>query len=155
MKTRTLIGSVVVVALATLSLQGCAIVNGSGDDPNTLRVMMGADTTYPDQRKQWQRDTAAEFKRTTGADIQWETYSSGQEELTAIQTSVISGQGPDVYAIGTTFTPTAYATGAFVRMARSSGTPSAARTSSTRRRSASRVRARRSRSASRSPAARS
>ena len=116
MKTRTLIGSVVVVALATLSLQGCAIVNGSGDDPNTLRVMMGADTTYPDQRKQWQRDTAAEFKRTTGADIQWETYSSGQEELTAIQTSVISGQGPDVYAIGTTFTPTAYATGAFVRM---------------------------------------
>ncbi|MCP1504449.1 multiple sugar transport system substrate-binding protein [Curtobacterium herbarum] len=116
MRTRTLIGSVVVVALATLSLQGCAIVNGSGDDPNTLRVMMGADTTYPDQRKQWQRDTAAEFKRTTGADIQWETYSSGQEELTAIQTSVISGQGPDVYAIGTTFTPTAYATGAFVRM---------------------------------------
>ena len=116
MKTRTLIGSVVVVALATLSLQGCAIVNGSGDDPNTLRVMMGADTTYPDERKQWQQDTAAEFKRTTGADIQWETYSSGQEELTAIQTSVISGQGPDVYAIGTTFTPTAYATGAFVQM---------------------------------------
>lgn len=116
MKARTLIGSVVVVALATLSLQGCAIVNGSGDDPNTLRVMMGADTTYPDERRQWQQDTAAEFKRTTGADIQWETYSSGQEELTAIQTSVISGQGPDVYAIGTTFTPTAYATGAFVQM---------------------------------------
>ncbi|WIB61020.1 extracellular solute-binding protein [Curtobacterium sp. MCLR17_007] len=116
MKTRTLIGSVVVVALAALSLQGCAIVNGSGDDPNTLRVMMGADTTYPKERKQWQQDTAAEFKRTTGADIQWETYSSAQEELTAIQTSVISGQGPDVYAIGTTFTPTAYATGAFVRM---------------------------------------
>ncbi|WP_175470202.1 ABC transporter substrate-binding protein [Curtobacterium sp. MCBA15_001] len=116
MKARTLIGSVVVVALAALSLQGCAIVNGSGDDPNTLRVMMGADTTYPKQRKQWQQDTAAEFKRTTGADIQWETYSSAQEELTAIQTSVISGQGPDVYAIGTTFTPTAYATGAFVEM---------------------------------------
>ncbi|MBF4583910.1 ABC transporter substrate-binding protein [Curtobacterium sp. VKM Ac-2865] len=116
MKTRTLIGSVVVVALATLSLQGCAIVNGSGDDPNTLRVMMGADTTYPKERKQWQQETAAEFKRTTGADVQWETYSSAQEELTAIQTSVISGQGPDVYAIGTTFTPTAYATGAFVRM---------------------------------------
>ncbi len=48
--------------------------------------------------------------------MQWETYSSAQEELTAIQTSVISGQGPDVYAIGTTFTPTAYATGAFVEM---------------------------------------
>ena len=116
LQVRTLVGAVAVVALAALSLQGCAVVNGSGDDPNTLRVMMGADTTYPKERKQWQQDTAAEFKRTTGADIQWETYSSGQEELTAIQTSVISGQGPDVYAIGTTFTPTAYATGAFVRM---------------------------------------
>lgn len=116
LRTRTLVGAVAVVALAALSLQGCAVVNGSGDDPHTLRVMMGADTTYPKERKQWQQDTAAEFKRTTGADIQWETYSSAQEELTAIQTSVISGQGPDVYAIGTTFTPTAYATGAFVEM---------------------------------------
>ncbi|MBT1669521.1 extracellular solute-binding protein [Curtobacterium flaccumfaciens pv. flaccumfaciens] len=116
LQVRTLVGAVAVVALAALSLQGCAVVNGSGDDPNTLRVMMGADTTYPKERKQWQRETAAEFKRTTGADIQWETYSSAQEELTAIQTSVISGQGPDVYAIGTTFTPTAYATGAFVEM---------------------------------------
>ncbi|WP_288467974.1 ABC transporter substrate-binding protein [uncultured Curtobacterium sp.] len=114
-RTRALVGAAV-VAVAALTLQGCAIVNGSGDDPNTLRVMMGADTTYPKERKQWQQETAAEFERTTGARIQWETYSSAQEELTAIQTSVISGQGPDVYAIGTTFTPTAYATGAFVEM---------------------------------------
>jgi len=113
---RTVVGAVAVAALTALSLQGCAVVNGSGDDPNTLRVMMGADTTYPEERKQWQQETAAEFERTTGAKIQWETYSSAQEELTAIQTSVISGQGPDVYAIGTTFTPTAYATGAFVEM---------------------------------------
>lgn len=115
-KARSVAGAAVVVALAALSLQGCAIVNGSGDDPNTLRVMMGADTTYPEERKQWQQDVAAEFRRTTGAKVQWETYSSAQEELTAIQTSVISGQGPDVYAIGSTFTPTAYATGAFVEM---------------------------------------
>ncbi len=114
-RTRVLVGAAV-VAVAALSLQGCAIVDGSGDDPDTLRVMMGADTTYPKERAQWQRETAAEFERTTGADIQWETYSTPQEELTAIQTSVISGQGPDVYAIGTTFTPTAYATGAFVEM---------------------------------------
>ncbi|MCS5486426.1 extracellular solute-binding protein [Curtobacterium flaccumfaciens pv. beticola] len=114
-RTRALVGAAV-VAVAALTLQGCAIVNGSGDDPSTLRVMMGADTTYPKERKQWQQETAAEFERTTGARIQWETYSSAQEELTAIQTSVISGQGPDVYAIGTTFTPTAYATGAFVEM---------------------------------------
>jgi multiple sugar transport system substrate-binding protein len=29
---------------------------------------------------------------------------------------VVSGEGPDVYAIGTTFTPTAYSTGAFVKL---------------------------------------
>ncbi|WFR68306.1 extracellular solute-binding protein [Curtobacterium flaccumfaciens] len=116
LRRRTLVGALAVAAVTALSLQGCAVVNGSGDDPNTLRVMMGADTTYPKERKQWQQHVAAEFKRTTGANVQWETYSSAQEELTAIQTSVISGQGPDVYAIGSTFTPTAYATGAFVEM---------------------------------------
>ncbi len=76
-RTRALVGAAV-VAVAALTLQGCAIVNGSGDDPNTLRVMMGADTTYPKERKQWQQETAAEFERTTGARIQWETYSSAQ-----------------------------------------------------------------------------
>jgi multiple sugar transport system substrate-binding protein len=29
---------------------------------------------------------------------------------------VVSGQGPDVYGLGTTFTPTAYSTGAFVKL---------------------------------------
>jgi multiple sugar transport system substrate-binding protein len=118
MRSRTFIGAVAVVAFAALGLQGCAVVDGSGSDPNTLRVMMGADTTYPKQRAEWQASVAAEFRRTTGAKVQFETYSSATEELTAIQTSVISGQGPDVYAIGTTFTPTAYATGAFVEMHR-------------------------------------
>ncbi|MEK6311579.1 MAG: ABC transporter substrate-binding protein, partial [Curtobacterium sp.] len=66
LKARSVVGAAAVVALAALSLQGCAIVNGSGDDPNTLRVMMGADTTYPKERKQWQQDVAAEFQRTTG-----------------------------------------------------------------------------------------
>ncbi|MFZ7088408.1 ABC transporter substrate-binding protein [Curtobacterium sp. RRHDQ10] len=115
-RTSKLAVGAAIVAAAVLALQGCAVVDGSGDDPDTLRVMIGANTTYPEQYAQWQRDVAAEFHRKTGADVQFETYASGQEELTAIQTSVISGQGPDVYSIGTTFTPTAYATGAFVRL---------------------------------------
>jgi multiple sugar transport system substrate-binding protein len=109
------VGAAILAAVA-LALQGCAVVDGSGDDPDTLRVMIGANTTYPKEYAQWQRDVAAQFHRETGADVQFETYASGQEELTAIQTSVISGQGPDVYSIGTTFTPTAYATGAFVQL---------------------------------------
>ncbi len=48
--------------------------------------------------------------------MRFETFASANDELTKIQTSVLSGQGPDVYALGTTFTPTAYATGAFVEL---------------------------------------
>ncbi|WP_239451992.1 ABC transporter substrate-binding protein [Frondihabitans sp. PAMC 28766] len=59
---------------------------------------------------------AAEFTKTTGATLKFDTYASPADELTRIQTSVISGQGPDVYSIGTTFTPTAYSLGAFVKL---------------------------------------
>ena len=54
-----------------------------------------------------------------GADrreVKFETFASANDELTKIQTSVLSGQGPDVYSLGTTFTPTAYATGAFLEL---------------------------------------
>jgi multiple sugar transport system substrate-binding protein len=48
--------------------------------------------------------------------VKFETFASANDELTKIQTSVVSGIGPDVYAVGTTFTPTAYSTGAFVKL---------------------------------------
>lgn len=116
MRSRTFIGAVAVVAFAALGLQGCAVVDGSGEDPDTLRVMVASNTTFPKQYTAWQDRIGREFVRETGVRIQWETYASTQEEQTDIQTSVISGQGPDVYSLGTTFTPTAYSTGAFVRL---------------------------------------
>ncbi|MCH6472040.1 ABC transporter substrate-binding protein [Sinomonas terrae] len=85
-------------------------VNGAG---KTLDVLVGINTAYPQQQKQWMSDTAAKFKQQTGATLKFETFTSANEELTRIQTSVVSGQGPDVYGLGTTFTPTAYSTGAF------------------------------------------
>jgi len=53
------------------------------------------------------------FHAKTGADITFETYASSSEEQTKIQTSMVSGDGPDVYVLGTTFTPVAYATKGF------------------------------------------
>jgi multiple sugar transport system substrate-binding protein len=105
-----------IAAVAALALQGCAVVDGSTTDPNTLRVMVAANTSFPKQFAAWEQRIQQEFHQETGANIQWETYASTQEEQTDIQTSVISGQGPDVYSLGTTFTPTAYATGAFVQL---------------------------------------
>jgi multiple sugar transport system substrate-binding protein len=124
MKARTLVGAVAGLAVVTLALQGCAASSGSSTGAGgkidgsgkTLNVLVGADTLYPTEQKQWQTEMAAQFKKATGATLKYDTYASANEELTKIQTSVVSGQGPDVYSIGTTFTPTAYSTKAFVTL---------------------------------------
>ncbi|MER7004262.1 extracellular solute-binding protein [Dactylosporangium sp. NPDC000555] len=111
-------------AAAALALAACgddAKSDGSADGAlngagKTLNVLMGANTIYPQQQKQWFTDISNAFKAQTGAEVKFETFASANEELTKIQTSVVSGQGPDIYALGTTFTPTAYSTGAFLEL---------------------------------------
>jgi multiple sugar transport system substrate-binding protein len=110
------------LAVAGLARQGCAggtatnsgrssspggAVDGAG---KTITVTYGVNNLYPTEQKQWFSDMGAKFTAKTGATLQFETWATPNDELTKIQTSVLSGQGPDVYAIGTTFTPTAYAT---------------------------------------------
>jgi multiple sugar transport system substrate-binding protein len=88
-------------------------VNGAG---KTLDVLVQANSIYPQQQKQWFTDVSARFEKQTGAKVTFETFASPNDELTKIQTSVLAGQGPDVYSLGTTFTPTAFATGAFLEL---------------------------------------
>jgi multiple sugar transport system substrate-binding protein len=95
------------------SADSTTAVDGRG---KTLNVLMGANTIYPAQQKQWFSDVSAKFKEQTGATVTFDTFAAPNDELTKIQTSVLSGQGPDVYLLGSTFTPTAYATGAFVEL---------------------------------------
>lgn len=112
-----------VVAATALALTACGgspesgstggAVDGKG---KKLSVLTAVNSQYPTEQKQWFSDIAAKFKAQTGADIEFETFASANDELTRIQTSVVSGQGPDVYSLGTTFTPTAYATKAFVTL---------------------------------------
>lgn len=124
MNKRTLGAGLASLAAVALVLTGCSASGGSSTDSSgkidgsgkTLNVLTGVDTLYPTQQKKWQQDQAAAFKKTTGATLKFDTYASANEELTKIQTSVVSGQGPDVYSIGTTFTPTAYSTKAFVTL---------------------------------------
>jgi multiple sugar transport system substrate-binding protein len=107
-----------VLALA-LALPACgSSQGGSSGTGQTLTVLMGANTVFPDEQRQWFADVSAQFEKQTGAKVQFETFASANDELTKIQTSVLSGQGPDVYALGTTFTPTAYATKAFVELSK-------------------------------------
>ncbi len=85
-----------------------------GGSGNTINVYVSKQASYPQQQQDWFARISKAFKAKTGADVKFDIYSSGSEELQKIQTSVISGTGPDVYEIGTTFTPTAYSTKAFL-----------------------------------------
>ncbi|GAA3934088.1 ABC transporter substrate-binding protein [Actinoplanes auranticolor] len=112
-----------VVALAGATALTVALGACGGDDDGggsgggkTLNVLIGANTQYPQEQQDWQKSVSDKFKAQTGADVKWETFASANDELTKIQTSVVSGTGPDVYAIGTTLTPTAYSTRAFVTL---------------------------------------
>jgi multiple sugar transport system substrate-binding protein len=125
MRSRFALGAVAGLAALGLTLTGCSgsgtsssgsssgAVDGKG---KTLDVMIAANTLYPTEQQKWFSDVSAQFQKETGATVKFETFASANDELTKIQTSVLSGQGPDIYDLGTTFTPTAYSTGAFVTL---------------------------------------
>jgi multiple sugar transport system substrate-binding protein len=104
------------VALAACGNSGGSSGEGSSGAGKSLTMLIGANTTYPQEFAAWQQSISDKFKAQTGATVKFETYASAQDEQTKIQTSVVSGTGPDIYAVGTTFTPTAYSTGAFVKL---------------------------------------
>lgn len=125
MKFRHALVGIAGSAILGLALQGCSAgttqkvdsasgaVEGTG---KTLNVMVASNALYPADQKQWFQDVSDRFEKETGAKVAFETFASANDELTKIQTSVLSGQGPDLYTLGTTFTPTAYSTGAFVQL---------------------------------------
>ncbi|HEV7811837.1 MAG TPA: extracellular solute-binding protein [Leifsonia sp.] len=127
MRSRIALGAVAGLAAIGLALSGCSASSGSSSSSSassgkidgkgkTLDVMIAANGLYPTQQQQWFKDVSAQFEKETGATVKFETFASANDELTKIQTSVLSGQGPDIYDLGTTFTPTAYSTGAFVKL---------------------------------------
>ena len=95
--------------LLSLALAACG---GSGGS-QTLHVLVGYNTGYPTQQRQWMQQISSEFQKATGSTIAWDTYSSTSEEQTKLQTSIVSGSGPDVFSLGTGIVPTAQATGGF------------------------------------------
>ena len=114
MSTRRVFTALAGVVLTAGSLVACGSGGESTGAGHTINVLIGANTIYPDEQRQWFQQVSDRFARENdGATVRFETFASPNDELTKIQTSVLSGQGPDVYALGTTFTPTASATGAF------------------------------------------
>ena len=118
MSTRTrLVAALAGAGLMASALAGCGGgPSGGGGEGGTLNVLFAANAQFPTEQQEWFKTTSATFKAQTGSDVTFETFATANDELTKIQTSVVSGQGPDVYGLGTTFTPTAYSTGAFVKL---------------------------------------
>ncbi len=111
--------AVAVIASAAVLLAACG--GGSSDSSGSasggsLDIYVAAQPNFPDAFATWSTDITAAFKAKTGADLTIETFASGADETTKIQTSIVAGSGPDVYALGTTFTPVAYATGGFLTL---------------------------------------
>ena len=111
--TNTPIAAANTPSAAPIATPTATPIDGTG---KTLTVLISADGKYGAQQQQWFKDVSAAFQKQTGATVVFQTFASGSEELTKIQTSVVAGQGPDIYVVGTTFTPTAYSTGAFVSL---------------------------------------
>lgn len=90
--------------------------NGQNGSGQTLHVLIGYNTLFPSQQKQWMQQISSEFQKATGATLAFDTYSSSSEEQTKLQTSIVSGSGPDIFSLGTTFVPTAQATKGFTAL---------------------------------------
>jgi multiple sugar transport system substrate-binding protein len=119
LRTMRSVVAIVGATVLTAGLAACGSGDGGGGSSGagkTLTMLIGANTQYPQEFAAWQKSISDKLKAQTGATVKFETFASAQDELTKIQTSVVSGTGPDVYAVGTTFTPTAYSTGAFVKL---------------------------------------
>lgn len=104
--------------LLPFALAACGGSSGgaTGNSGQTLHVLIGYNTTFAKQQKQWMQQTGNEFQKATGATISWDTYSSSSEEQTKLQTAIASGSGPDIFSLGTTFVPTAQATKGFTTL---------------------------------------
>lgn len=120
-RLRTKAGAVAVFASAAMLLAACG-GSSSGDGSSgsgsggSLDIYIAAQPNFPDAFATWSTEITDAFKAKTGADLVIETYASGADETTKIQTSIVAGSGPDLYNLGTTFTPVAYATGGFLTL---------------------------------------
>lgn len=102
------------VAAASLVV-GCSGGDGASGG-GELHVLVSASTELPKEQAAWFEQLETEFKAETGATLKIETFASAEEEQKKLQTSMVSGTGPDVYQLGTTFTPVAYGTGGFLAL---------------------------------------
>lgn len=86
---------------------------GGCGNGKTLSVLVGKNLVYATLQQQWMQQMSGQFQQLTGAKVAWDTFNGSSDEQTRLQTSIVSGHGPDIFAVGTTFVPTAQSTNSF------------------------------------------
>lgn len=119
-----------VAAAAGLLLAACGASAGSSGaggtatpspgqkfNGQTLTVFDGAPSgSQAKQTSEYYKYLSTQFHKETGATLNWEYYTSGSEETTKIESSVVSGSGPDVFSYGSSFIGVIGATHNFVTL---------------------------------------
>lgn len=109
MRRRARAAIAVAAAFAVLA-SGCTRINDAGS--RTIQVLIAANASFPAKQQKWMADVARTYQAQTGYRVQWRTFASISDEQQQLQAAVITGTGPDIFDLGTTFTPVAYSTGA-------------------------------------------
>src|SRR5258708_27046862 len=99
---------------ALLAACGSGSSSTGGNSGKVVEILFGLNTAgLATQQRAWFQQITNDFHALTGATLRWDTFNGTSDELTRIQTAIVSGGGPDVFTLGTTFVPTAQATGGF------------------------------------------
>src|SRR5260370_2421110 len=102
---------------ASALLAACGGGSSGANGGGTLEVLFGLNTGgLAAQQRQWFDRITSDFHALTGATVRWDTFNGTSDELTRIQTAIVSGGGPDIFTVGTTFVPTAQAPGGFYQL---------------------------------------
>lgn len=117
-------GLLALSAVSVVGLAGCGSTasnsnNSTGTSTGSKPVTISIYVQYVANAAKQQADMMnnkiiPEFeKQNPGIKVTWSYYTDSTQENQQLQTAVATHQGPDIFELGTTMVPTAYATGAF------------------------------------------
>jgi multiple sugar transport system substrate-binding protein len=120
-RSLTAVAAISAVGVIAGCASGGSSASGSGGSGSfagqTITALVStAGAGQQSQYNAYHNALAAAFHKETGATVKWQYFSTATQENSLVQTSLVSGSGPDVISFGSGFIGTAYATGGFVKL---------------------------------------
>jgi multiple sugar transport system substrate-binding protein len=93
--------------------------SGSGSGGTITALVAAAGAGLTSQYDAYYAELAKVFHQETGATVKFQYYNGGAQENSIIQTSLVSGSGPDVVGYGSSIGSTLFATNGFITLGQS------------------------------------